>query len=106
LWPWSLSVCDSALFSRGDEDMLMLAGIRLFPIYSYHCFVVLPAMAGDAVVAVAVAVISWLPLLASGWGRGPGSWAICFPSSVAHLYFQRRYISTNRNQPLTSGSII
>jgi hypothetical protein len=68
LWPWSLPVVIVLMWlSRGDEDMLMLAGTFALPyLHSYHYFVVLPALArvsqGVAVLAV---MISWLPLLAN-----------------------------------------
>ncbi|HXV97013.1 MAG TPA: hypothetical protein VEC93_01220 [Anaerolineae bacterium] len=111
LWPWSLPLFVILLwFSRGDEDMLMLAGMFALPyLHSYHYFVVLPAMARVTQwVAVAVAVISWLPLLAN-W-LGPWAWQLghLFPIILwLNLYFQRRtWLRANRNQPLTSGSII
>ncbi|MBI1882009.1 MAG: hypothetical protein HYR94_27855, partial [Chloroflexi bacterium] len=47
LWPWSLPLVVILLWlSRGDEDMLMLAGTFALPyLHSYHYFVVLPALA-------------------------------------------------------------
>lgn len=94
LWPWSLPVVIVLLWlSRGDEDMLMLAGIFALPyLHPYHYFVVLPAMARlHGWVAVLAAVVSWLPLLAN-W-LGPWAWQLghLFPVILwVSLYTQRR----------------
>lgn len=94
LWPWSLPLVLVMLwFSRGDEDMLMLAGTFALPyLHSYHYFVVLPAMARltNWVVVLAI-VVSWLPMLAN-W-LGPWAWQLShlFPLLLwFNLYLQRR----------------
>lgn len=94
LWPWSLPLVLVLLWlSRGDEDMLMLAGTFGLPyLHSYHYFVVLPAMARlTKWVAVLATVVSWLPLLAN-W-LGPWAWQLShlFPLILwFNLYLQRR----------------
>lgn len=109
LWPWSLPLVVVLLWlSRGDEDMLMLAGIFALPyLHSYHYFVVLPALArltkGVAVLAV---VISWLPLTAN-W-LGPWAWQLghLFPLILwFNLYLQRRaLLHAGQGQPLSAGA--
>ncbi len=61
-------------FSRGDIDMLMLAGAFSTPyLLPYHLIVVVPAIARLSPVSAAVSgVLSWLPLL-SNW-IGPAGW--------------------------------
>lgn len=94
LLPWSLPlVLVLGWLSRGDEDMLMLAGTFALPyLHSYHYFVVLPAMARVTLwVAVLAAVISWLPLLANWFG--PWAWQLghLFPLILwLNLYLKRR----------------
>jgi hypothetical protein len=94
LWPWSLPLVLILLWlSRGDEDMLMLAGTFALPyLHSYHYFVVLPAMARvKQWVAVLLVVISWLPLLAN-W-LGPWCWYLghLFPLILwLNLYLKQR----------------
>lgn len=107
LWPWSLPLVAVMLWlSRGDEDMLMLAGIFAMPyLHPYHYFVVLPALArltkGVTVLAV---VISWLPLLAN-W-LGPWAWQLghLFPLILwFNLYLWRRTLPrAGQDQPVSS----
>ncbi|MFN8459424.1 MAG: hypothetical protein U0401_33040 [Anaerolineae bacterium] len=75
LFPWSLPLVLVLLwFSRGDVDLLMLAGIFMLPyVHPYHYFVVLPALARiNTWLAVLIIIISWLPLLANWFG--PWCW--------------------------------
>jgi len=81
LWPWSAPVGLAMLYaSRGDPDMLMLAGTMLLPYqHTYNNIVIVPAMARvPRRVALLAAAISWLPLV-SNW-LGP-AWWYC-----AHLF--------------------
>jgi hypothetical protein len=107
LWPWSLPLVAILLWlSRGDEDMLMLAGTFALPyLHSYHYFVVLPALARvGRWVAVLAVVISWLPLLANWFG--PWAWQLghLFPIILWFgLYFKRRtFLQAKQNQLLSS----
>ncbi len=78
LWPWSIPLALTLLwFSRGDMDMLMLAGTFVTPhLIPYSYVVVLPAIARvKQWLAVTLVVISWLPLTANwvgdwGWHLG------------------------------------
>lgn len=71
LWPWSLPIVLVMLwFSRGDVDMLMLAGTFVMPyLHPYHYLLVVPALArtGHGIAVLACAV-SWLPLLSNWYG--------------------------------------
>lgn len=97
LWPWSLPFVLVLLWlSRGDEDMLMLAGTFALPyLHPYHYFVVLPAMARlTHWVVVLTVVVSWLPMLAN-W-LGPWAWQLShlFPFLMwFNLYLQRRTLT-------------
>lgn len=109
LWPWSLPLVVILLWlSRGDEDMLMLAGTFALPyLHSYHYFVVLPAIARvPSWVAVLAVVISWLPLLAN-W-VGPWAWQLghLFPIILwVSLYLKRRTLAGREQaQNLSSTS--
>jgi hypothetical protein len=94
LWPWSLPVGLVLLWlSRGDMDMLMLAGSFATPhIISYNYFVILPALARiNRFLVLALVFISYLPLLAN-W-VGPWGWYLghLFPALLwMALYRQRR----------------
>jgi hypothetical protein len=78
LWPWSIPFALMLLWlSRGDMDMLMLAGTFVTPhIIPYSYVIVLPAIARvKKWLAIALAAISWLPLSANwvgdwGWYLG------------------------------------
>lgn len=71
LWPYSLPFVLAMLWlSRGDADMLMLAGTFAMPyLHPYHYLLVVPALArvGQRT-AVLACVVSWLPLLANWYG--------------------------------------
>lgn len=78
MWPWSIPIVLILFwFSRGDVDLLMLAGTFGMPYFhSYHQILIVPALArvGRWVALIAVA-ISWLPLGANwvgdwGWYLG------------------------------------
>ncbi|MCQ3974204.1 MAG: hypothetical protein DPW09_12215 [Anaerolineae bacterium] len=103
VWPWSLPLVVVLLWlSRGDEDMLMLAGVFALPyLHSYHYFVVLPAMARLTWwVAILAAVVSWLPLLANWFG--PWAWQLghLFPMILwVSLYLQRQTRSASKTIP-------
>ena len=94
LWPWSIPLVLIMLwFSRGDVDMLMLAGTFLLPyLHPYHYFIVVPALARIRKwVAIGLIVISWLPLLANWFG--PAAWYLghLFPIILwLELYLKRR----------------
>ncbi|MCK6625042.1 MAG: hypothetical protein L6R45_07680 [Anaerolineae bacterium] len=104
IWPWSLPLVIILLWlSRGDEDMLMLAGVFALPyLHSYHYFVVLPAMARLTWwVAILAAVVSWLPLLANWFG--PWAWQLghLFPMILwVSLYLQRQKRSASKTIPI------
>ena len=72
--------------------MLMLAGTFALPyLHSYHYILVTPALARVAKpLAVAAAVISWLPLLANWYG--PWAWFLghLFPVLLWVSLYQRR----------------
>jgi len=78
LWPWSLLLAPFLLwFSRGDTDMLMLAGALITPhLVPYSFVVVLPAVARVSTwLALTLVAISWLPISANwvgdwGWYLG------------------------------------
>lgn len=99
LWPWSLPLVIILLWlSRGDIDLLMLAGTFLLPyLHPYHYFVVVPALARvEKWVAVLAAAISWLPLLAN-W-LGPRAWFLghLFPLLLwLNLYAKRRALQNS-----------
>ena len=93
LWPWSLPVVVILLcLSRGDADMLMLAGTFALPyLHSYHYILVTPALARvPKPVAVVAAAISWLPVLA--YWCGPWAWFLghLFPLLLWVSLYQRR----------------
>jgi len=94
LWPWSIPVVVALLWlSRGDMDMLMLAGTFVMPyLHPYHYLLVMPALARiEKWVAVVAIVLSWLPLLAN-W-LGPAAWysGHLFPMVLwVALYLNRR----------------
>jgi hypothetical protein len=96
LWPWSLPVVIILLWlSRGDMDLLMLAGTFILPyLHPYHYFLVVPALARvEKNVAVLAAIVSWLPLLAN-W-LGPWTWFLghLFPLLLwAGIYAKRRTV--------------
>ncbi|MDW8070539.1 MAG: hypothetical protein RMK79_03595 [Anaerolineae bacterium] len=73
LWPYSLPFVLVMLWlSRGDADMLMLAGTFAMPyLHPYHYVLVVPALArvGQATALLACG-ISWLPVLANWYGNG------------------------------------
>ncbi len=104
-FPWSVPLALVLMwFSRGDADMLMVAGTFALPyVHSYHYFVILPAMARlKWWVALLALIISWLPLLANWFG--PWCWQLghLFPILLwVSLYLKRRrLLSTNQEQPL------
>ncbi len=107
LWPWSLPVVLVLFwFSRGDMDLLMLAGTFILPyLHPYHYFLVVPALARvDKRVAVLLTPISWLPLLAN-W-LGPWAWFLghLFPAILwIALYARRRALA--RAAPLSPAPI-
>ena len=75
LWPWSLPIGVILLWlSRGDMDMLMLAGSFVTPhLIPYNYFVILPALARvNQLLSIALVAMSYLPLL-SNW-VGPWGW--------------------------------
>jgi hypothetical protein len=97
LWPWSVPIV-LVLFwlSRGDMDMLLLAGTFVTPhIIPYSYVLVLPALARvPGRLALALWVVSWLPLSAN-W-LGPWAWYLghLFPAILwGALYHKRRQIT-------------
>jgi hypothetical protein len=94
LWPWSILVVLGLLWlSRGDVDMLMLAGVFLLPyLHPYHYFLVVPALARTCLrVALLAVAVSWLPVLSNWWG--PWLWFTghLFPAMLwLELYRLRR----------------
>lgn len=94
LWPWALPISLVLLWlSRGDMDMLMLAGSFAVPhLIPYNYFVVLPALARvNQFLALALVGISFMPLLAN-W-VGPWGWYLghLFAAFLwMALYRQRR----------------
>jgi hypothetical protein len=78
LWPWSIPLALGLLWlSRGDMDMLMLAGTFVTPhLIPYNYVVVLPAIARvKQWLAFTLVAVSWLPLTANwvgdwGWYQG------------------------------------
>lgn len=96
LFPWSLPLVLVLLwFSRGDEDLLMLAGIFMLPyVHSYHYFVVLPALARiNQGLAILIIIVSWLPLLANWFG--PWCWHLghLVPAMLwVSLYLKQRQL--------------
>ncbi len=99
LWPWSLpAVLVMLWFSRGDADMLMLAGTFAMPyLHPYHYILVVPALArlgqGTAVLAFA---ISWLPLLSNWYGDWCWYLGHLFPLLLWSSLFLRRWRSGSR----------
>jgi hypothetical protein len=95
LWPWSLPMGLVLLwFSRGDMDMLMLAGSFVAPhVIPYNYFVILPALARiNQFLALGLVVISYMPLLAN-W-VGPGGWYL------GHLFTALLWIALYRQRRL------
>jgi hypothetical protein len=94
LFPWTLPVAIILFwFSRGDADLLMLAGTFLLPyLHPYHYFVILPALARiNSWLACLIALVSWLPLLANWFG--PWCWYLghLVPASLwLALYLKQR----------------
>lgn len=94
LWPWTIPLALVMLWlSRGDMDMLMLAGTIVTPhIIPYSYIVVLPAIARVKIwLAVSLVALTWLPLLAN-W-LGPWAWHLghLFPLILwLNLYLKRR----------------
>lgn len=94
LWPWSLPIGLVFLWlSRGDGDMLMLAGSFVTPhLIPYSYFVILPALARvNQILSIALVAVSYLPLL-SNW-VGPWGWYSGHLFALAlwlALYRQRR----------------
>lgn len=74
LWPWTIPLALIMLWlSRGDMDMLMLAGAIVTPhLIPYSYIVVLPAIARvEKWLALVLAALTWLPLSANwvgNWG--------------------------------------
>ena len=66
-------------FSRGDMDMLMLAGATCVPyLIPYHLMPVAPAIARlRPWKAVVAGLLSWLPFRRIGLGRQVGGWGGC-----------------------------
>jgi len=93
LWPWSVPVGLVLLwFSRGDEDMLMLAGSFVTPhVIPYNYIVLVPAMGRIGQCSAVLAwILSWTPLM-SNW-IGPKGWFLghLFPAVLwLDLYCQR-----------------
>jgi hypothetical protein len=95
LWPWSLPMGLVLLWlSRGDMDMLMLAGSFVAPhVIPYNYFVILPALARiNQFLALGLVVISYMPLLAN-W-VGPGGWYL------GHLFTALLWIALYRQRRL------
>lgn len=94
LWPWTIPVALVMLWlSRGDMDMLMLAGTIVTPhLIPYSYIIVLPAIARvKQWLAVSLVALTWLPFLAN-W-LGPGAWQLghLFPIILwFNLYLKRR----------------
>ncbi len=75
LYPWGVLLMLPLLWlSRGDEDMLMVAGSFATPhLFPYHFYVVMPALARMGVFwAVLSWAVSFTPFLANYWG--PAAW--------------------------------
>ena len=93
LWPWSIPVGLILLWlSRGDEDMLMLAGSFVTPhVIPYSYIVLVPALGRVRQHSAVLAwLLSWSPLL-SNW-MGPRCWFLghLFPAVLwLDLYSQR-----------------
>ncbi|MBN1991857.1 MAG: hypothetical protein JW953_04085 [Anaerolineae bacterium] len=94
LWPWSLPLVILLLwFSRGDADMLMLAGTFSLPyLHPYHYIVITPALARVAKwVALLAIIVSWLPLLSNWFGDWAWYLGHLFPIILwLGLYTKRR----------------
>jgi hypothetical protein len=94
LWPWSLPVVLVMLWlSRGDADMLMLAGTFAMPyLHSYHYFLVVPALARIGhKTAILALLVSWLPLLANWYGSWCWYLGHLFPLLLWGSLFVRRW---------------
>lgn|GEM_PF-860882 len=94
LWPWSLPVVLAMLWlSRGDVDMLMLAGTFAMPyLHPYHYLLVVPALArmGQGAAALTGA-ISWLPVLSNWYGDRCWYLAHLFPLILWGSLFIKRW---------------
>jgi len=94
LWPWSLPIVLVMLWlSRGDIDMLMLAGTFAMPyLHPYHYLLVVPALArvGQRV-AVLTGALSWLPVLSNWYGDGYWYLAHLFPVILWGSLFIKRW---------------
>jgi hypothetical protein len=94
LWPWSVPVSVVLLWlSRGDIDMLMLAGSFATPhVIPYNYIVVVPAMARVGQIGALLAwALSWTPFLAN-W-VGPAGWFLghLFPAVLWLSLYRQRY---------------
>jgi hypothetical protein len=107
LWPWSIPVGLILLWlSRGDVDMLMLAGSFVTPhVIPYNYIVVVPVMGRVSQRIASLAwLLSWAPLL-SNW-MGPKYWFLghLFPIVLwLDLYSQRRKGVSLSESPPVSG---
>lgn len=102
LWPWSVPLVLILLWlSRGDMDMLMLAGTFATPhLIPYSYVIVLPAIArvkpGLAVLLVA---ISWLPLAANWVGDWGWQLGHLFAAILWITLYRQRLQQTKRLHP-------
>jgi hypothetical protein len=97
LWPWTIPVAVVLLWlSRGDEDMLMLAGSFATPhVIPYNYIVLVPAMARVGQISALLAwALSWTPFLAN-W-VGPVGWFLghLFPAVLWLSLYRQRYHSS------------
>jgi hypothetical protein len=93
LWPWSLLLAPFLLWlSRGDVDMLMLAGTFMTPhLVPYSFVVVLPAIARiPRWLALLLVAISWLPLSANWVGEWGWYLGHLFPIILWSALYQKR----------------
>ena len=94
LWPWSLPIVLVMLWlSRGDVDMLMLAGTFAMPyLHPYHYLLVVPALARVAQgIAVLACAVAWQPLLANWYGDWCWYLGHLFPLILWGSLFIRRW---------------
>jgi hypothetical protein len=109
LFPWSIPIVLILLwYSRGDMDMLMLAGTFVTPhIIPYSYIVVLPAIARiNQWLALCLVVISWLPFSANWVGDWGWYLGHLFPAILwATLYLKRRRLSAFQKLEISSPHI-
>lgn len=102
LWPWSVPLVLILLWlSRGDMDMLMLAGTFVTPhlnVYSY--IIVLPAIARiKPGLALTLVAISWLPLTANWVGDWGWQFGHLFPAILWITLYRQRLQHTRQLHP-------